>query len=223
MKVSTLGIDLAKNVFQLHGVGCNGQTVLKKKLTRDKFLPFLMQLEPCLIGMEACASSHHFARVLRQYGHEVKLIPPQYVKPYVKTNKTDAADAEAICEAVARPNMRFAQIKTAEQQAILVLHTERNILIRERTACANSMRAILAEFGIIIPRTLSQLYKKIPEILEEYDNELSPFVRCSVARQLEHLQGVEDQITLIEQELSRWAKTQPACQRVMKVPGVGSG
>ncbi|KGC24073.1 transposase family protein [Burkholderia pseudomallei] len=221
MKVSTLGIDLAKNVFQLHGVGCNGQTVLKKKLTRDKFLPFLMQLEPCLIGMEACASSHHFARVLRQYGHEVKLIPPQYVKPYVKTNKTDAADAEAICEAVARPNMRFVQIKTAEQQAILVLHTERNILIRERTACANSMRAILAEFGIIMPRTLSQLYKKIPEILEEYDNELSPFVRCSVARQLEHLQGVEDQITLIEQELSRWAKTQPACQRVMKVPGVG--
>ncbi|CCO67005.1 Mobile element protein [Yersinia enterocolitica IP 10393] len=221
MKVSTLGIDLAKNVFQLHGVGCNGQTVLKKKLTRVKFLPFLMQLEPCLIGMEACASSHHFARVLRQYGHEVKLIPPQYVKPYVKTNKTDAADAEAICEAVARPNMRFVQIKTAEQQAILVLHTERNILIRERTACANSMRAILAEFGIIMPRTLSQLYKKIPEILEEYDNELSPFVRCSVARQLEHLQGVEDQITLIEQELSRWAKTQPACQRVMKVPGVG--
>ncbi|QBQ00401.1 IS110 family transposase [Yersinia enterocolitica subsp. palearctica] len=221
MKVSTLGIDLAKNVFQLHGVGCNGQTVLKKKLTRDKFLPFLMQLEPCLIGMEACASSHHFARVLRQYGHEVKLIPPQYVKPYVKTNKTDAADAEAICEAVARPNMRFVQIKTAEQQAILVLHTERNILIRERTACANSMRAILAEFGIIMPRTLSQLYKKIPEILEEYDNELSPFVRCSVARQLEHLQGVEDQITLTEQELSRWAKTQPACQRVMKVPGVG--
>ncbi|MCE3081403.1 IS110 family transposase, partial [Yersinia enterocolitica] len=119
------------------------------------------------------------------------------------------------------PNMRFVQIKTAEQQAILVLHTERNILIRERTACANSMRAILAEFGIIMPRTLSQLYKKIPEILEEYDNELSPFVRCSVARQLEHLQGVEDQITLIEQELSRWAKTQPACQRVMKVPGVG--
>ncbi|HDL8398555.1 TPA: IS110 family transposase, partial [Yersinia enterocolitica] len=221
MKVSTLGIDLAKNVFQLHGVGCNGQTVLKKKLTRDKFLPFLMQLEPCLIGMEACASSHHFARVLRQYGHEVKLIPPQYVKPYVKTNKTDAADTEAICEAVARPNMRFVQIKTAEQQAILVLHTERNILIRERTACANSMRAILAEFGIIMPRTLSQLYKKVPEILEEYDNELSPFVRCSVARQLEHLQGVEDQITLIEQELSSWAKTQPACQRVMKVPGVG--
>ncbi|KGA66698.1 transposase family protein [Yersinia enterocolitica] len=209
MKVSTLGIDLAKNVFQLHGVGCNGQTVLKKKLTRDKFLPFLMQLEPCLIGMEARASSHHFARVLRQYGHEVKLIPPQYVKPYVKTNKTDAADAEAICEAVARPNMRFVQIKTAEQQAILVLHTERNILTRERTACANSMRAILAEFGIIMPRTLSQLYKKIPEILEEYDNELSPFVRCSVARQLEHLQGVEDQITLIEQELSRWAKHNP--------------
>ncbi|KGA66514.1 transposase family protein [Yersinia enterocolitica] len=131
------------------------------------------------------------------------------MKPYVKTNKTDAADAEAICEAVAGLICVLFRLKTAEQQAILVLHTERNILIRERTACANSMRAILAEFGIIMPRTLSQLYKKIPEILEEYDNELPPFVRCSVARQLEHLQGVEDQITLIEQNLAVGQKHNP--------------
>ncbi|KEY57634.1 IS110 family transposase [Serratia sp. DD3] len=221
MKVSTLGIDLAKNVFQLHGVDHNGKTVLKKKLTRDKFVPFIMQLEPCLIGMEACASSHHFARVLTQFGHQVKLMPPQYVKPYVKTNKTDAADAEAICEAVTRPNMRFVQVKTAEQQAVLALHTERDILIRERIACVNSLRAILAEFGLIMAVGRKAFNQGIPDILENGDIELSPFIRRSVARQFEHIQSLEDQVTLIEQELSQWAQTQPACQRVMKVPGVG--
>ncbi|BEM59134.1 IS110 family transposase [Serratia marcescens] len=221
MKVFTLGIDLAKNVFQLHGVDHFGKTVLKKKLTRDKFVPFIMQLEPCLIGMEACASSHHFARVLAQLGHQVKLIPPQYVKPYVKTNKTDAADAEAICEAVTRPNMRFVQVKTAEQQAVLALHTERSILIRERVACVNSLRAMLAEFGLIMPCGHRAFQQGIPDILEDVDVALSPFVRRSAARQFEHIQSLEDQVALIEQELSQWARTQPACQRVMKVPGVG--
>lgn len=150
MKVSTLGIDLAKNVFVLHGVDHNGQTVLKKKLTRAKFAEFVIRLEPCLIGMEACSSSHHFARLFLSYGHQVKLMPPQYVKPYVKTNKTDAADAEAICEAVTRPNMRFVQVKTMEQQAVLALHTERDMLVRERVACTNSLRAMLAEFGFVM-------------------------------------------------------------------------
>lgn len=221
MQVSTLGIDLAKNVFQLHGVDHNGKTSLKMKLTRAKLIPFLMQLEPCLIGMEACASSHHFARVLSSFGHQVKLIPPQYVKPYVKTNKTDAADAEAICEAVTRPNMRFVQIKTAEQQAVLALHTERDILVRERVACINSLRAMLAEFGIIMPVGQGAFNKGIPDILEDGENTLSPFVRRSVSRQFGHIYALADQITLIEQELSSWAKSQPACQRVAKVPGVG--
>jgi transposase len=221
MKVSTLGIDLAKDVFQLHGVDHNGNTILRKKLTRDKFVPFVMQLEPCLIGMEACASSHHFARVLTQFGHQVKLIPPQYVKPYVKTNKTDAADAEAICEAVTRPNMRFVQVKTAEQQAVLALHTERDILSRERVACTNSLRATLAEFGLVMPVGMSQFHRGVADILGDGELELSPFVRRCTARQLEHIQALEEQIHLIEQELSDWAKTQPACQRVSKVPGVG--
>jgi len=221
MQVSTLGIDLAKNVFQLHGIDHTGHTVLRKKLNRDKLVPFIMQLSPCLIGMEVCSSSHHFARLFSQYGHQVKLMPPQYVKPYVKTNKTDAADAEAICEAVTRPNMRFVQVKTAEQQAVLALHSERDILVRERVACVNSLRAMLAEFGLIMPTGHCAFHQGIPDILGNGDIALSPFVRRSVARQFEHILALEDQVTLIEQELSQWAKSQPACQRVMKVPGVG--
>ncbi len=157
-------------------------------------------------------------QVLAQFGHQVKLIPPQYVKPYVKTN---AVDAEAICEALTRPNMRFLQVKTAEQQAVLALHTERSILIRERIACVNSLRAMLAEFGLVMPCGHRAFQQGIPDILEDVDVALSPFVRRSAARQFEHIQALEDQVALIEQELSQWARTQPACQRVMKVPGVG--
>lgn len=221
MKVSTLGIDLAKNIFQLHGVDHEGHTVLRKRLTRAKFVQFVIQLEPCLIGMEACSSSHHFARLFSRHGHEVKLIPPQYVKPYVKTNKTDAADAEAICEAVARPNMRFVQIKTEEQQAVLALHTERGILIRERVACSNSLRAMLAEFGITIAAGQGNLLREIPVLLEEAENGLSPFVRASIRRQAEHIQALEEQVQQVEAALSSWYKTQEACQRMAKIPGVG--
>lgn len=221
MKVSTPGIDLAKNVFVIHGVDHNGKTVLRKKLSRSQFVAFIIRLEPCLIGMEACSSGHHYARVFSEAGHQVRLMPPQYVKPYVKTNKTDAADAEAICEAVTRPNMRFVQIKTVEQQAVLALHTERFFVIRERTACANSLRAMLAEFGLVMPTGFCALYKGVPEILEDGENGLSPVVRASVRRQLEHLKLLEEQITQTEKELRNWAKTQPACKRVEKVPGVG--
>lgn len=221
MKVSTLGIDLAKNVFQLHGVDHEGHTILRKKLTRAKFVQFVIQLEPCLIGMEACSSSHHFARLFTRYGHEVKLIPPQYVKPYVKTNKTDAADAEAICEAVTRPNMRFVQIKTEEQQAVLALHTERGILIRERIACSNSLRATLAEFGITIGAGQSHLTRELPAILEDGENGLSPFVRTSIYRQAKHIRELEEQVKQVEEALASWYRTQEACQRIAKIPGIG--
>ncbi|PRD12341.1 IS110 family transposase [Pantoea coffeiphila] len=221
MKVSTLGIDLAKNIFVIHGVDHNGKTTIRKKLKRPDFVAFIVNMEPCLIGMEACSSSHHYARVFSKAGHQVKLIPPQYVKPYVKTNKTDAADAEAICEAVTRPNMRFVQIKTADQQAVLSLHTERFFIIRERTGCANSLRAVLAEFGLVMPVGFHALYEAVPDILEDGGNGLPPYVRSSVQRQLMHLKALEEQIALIEQELRSWAKTQPACKRVEKVPGVG--
>jgi transposase len=151
MKVTSLGIDLAKNVFQLHGVDEFGKPVLKKQLKREQMTEFLVKLAPCLIGMEACGSAHYWARKLQGFGHTVKLMAPQFVKPYVKTHKNDAADTEAICEAVARPNMRFVPIKNVEQQSVLALHTVRQGLVKARTAQANQIRGLLAEFGLIIP------------------------------------------------------------------------
>ena len=149
MEITTLGIDLAKSVFQLHGVDADGAVVLQKKLRRGAVLEFLGKLEPCLIGMEACPSSHFWAREIAALGYEVRLIPPAYVKPYVKRQKNDAADAEAICEAVTRPNMRFVPVKTEDQQAVLVLHRSRDLLMRQRTMILNAIRAHLAEFGMI--------------------------------------------------------------------------
>ena len=149
MEITTLGIDLAKSVFQLHGVDAQGAAVLQKKLRRGAVLDFLGKLAPCLIGMEACATSHHWAREIAALGHDVRLIPPAYVKPYVKRQKNDAADAEAICEAVTRPNMRFVPVKTEDQQAVLVLHRSRDLLMRQRTMILNASRAHLAEFGMI--------------------------------------------------------------------------
>src|ERR1700692_3697906 len=151
MKLTTVGIDLAKNVFQIHGVDERGKAVLRKKVSRDQMATFFVRLEPCLIGMEACGSAHHWARKLQAIGHTVKLMAPQFVKPYVKTNKNDAADAEAICEAVTRPNMRFVPTKTPEQQSCLTLHRTRHLFIRQQTAVINSTRAHLAEFGIVAP------------------------------------------------------------------------
>ena len=152
MKVTTVGIDLAKNVFQLHGVNEYGKTVIKKQIRRDQMAEFFVNLPACLIGMEACGSAHHWARKLQSFGHTVKLMAPQFVKPYVKTNKNDAADAEAICEAVARPNMRFVPIKNIEQQAVLALHRVRQGFVKARTAQANQIRGLLSEFGLIVQR-----------------------------------------------------------------------
>ncbi len=151
MKITTLGLDLAKNLFQVHGVNEFGKPVIKKQLRRNQLAEFFVNLPPCLIGMEACGGAHHWARKLQAFGHSVKLMAPQFVKPYVKTNKNDAADAEAICEAVARPNMRFVPIKNVEQQSVLALHRVRQGFVKARTAQANQIRGLLAEFGLIIP------------------------------------------------------------------------
>jgi transposase len=172
MKMTTIGLDLAKNMFQLHGVDERGRVVLKKQLKHARVLPFFAQLEPCLIGMEACGGAHHWAREFEKFGHTVKLMAPQFVKPYVKTNKNDAADAEAICEAVDRPNMRFVPIKTGEQQAVLALHRARQSLVKARTAQANQMRGLLAEYGIVIPPGIHQIAQYLPAILEDGENDL---------------------------------------------------
>lgn len=166
MKLTTVGIDLARNVFQIHGVDQHGKVILKKQLKRSRMAAFFVNLPVCLIGMEACDSAHHWARELEKMGHTVKLMAPQFVKPYVKTNKNDMADAEAICEAVTRPNMRFVPIKTIEQQAVLSLHRVRQGFVKARTAQSNQVRGLLGEFGLVLPKGVGQIAQRIPEILE---------------------------------------------------------
>ncbi|HEX8012845.1 MAG TPA: IS110 family transposase [Casimicrobiaceae bacterium] len=222
MKITTTGIDLAKNVFQVHGVNECGRAALKKQLKRAQVLPFFANLPPCLIGMEACASAHYWARKLSALGHTVKLMAPQYVKPYVKTNKHDVADAEAICEAVGRPNMRFVAIKTAEQQAILALHRARQSLVKARTAQANQIRGLLGEFGIIIPQGMAHIAKRLPEILEDGENELPGSFRQLLARLGENLEHLQRQVAELEREIQRWHQDSEASQRVAAISGIGA-
>ena len=156
MDISTIGLDLAKSVFEIHAVDATGQVVVRKALRRSQMLPFFVKLSPCLVGMEACGTSHHWARELASLGHEVRLMPPAYGKPYVKRGKTDANDAEAICEAVTRPTLRFVAVKSPEQQAALALHRTRDLLVKQRTQLVNMIRGLLAELGIDIPRGLER-------------------------------------------------------------------
>src|ERR1700749_820311 len=165
--ISTIGLDIAKAVFQVQGVDAAGQVVIRRQLRRQQVVAFFQKLPPCLIGIEACASSHYWARELQAVGHTVRLIPPAYVKPYLKRGKNDAADAEAICEAVTRPNMRFVPVKSEEQQGGLVLHRGRELLVRQRTMLVNGLRAHMAEFGIIVPQGIQRL----PELVAMLNDE----------------------------------------------------
>jgi len=185
MKITTIGIDVAKNVFQVHGVDERGKTVLRKQVKRDQMAAFFAKLPGCLVGMEACGSAHHWARKLQGFGHTVRLMAPQFVKPYVKTNKTDVADAEAICEAVARPNMRFVPVKSVEQQAVLALHRVRQGLVKARTAQANQIRSLLAEFGLVMPKGITNIRKRVPELVENASGELPAAFRQLVERMLD--------------------------------------
>jgi transposase len=174
MQVSTIGIDIAKNVFQVHGVDANGKVVLTRQLRRGQVLAFLAKLEPCLIGMEACATAHHWAREIGQLGHEVRLIPPSYVKAYVRRQKNDAADAAAICEAVSRPSMRFVPVKTREQQATLAVHRTRALLIGQRTQLSNALRAHLAELGLVADKGREGLAQLVALVKSESTLEALP-------------------------------------------------
>lgn len=221
MKVTTIGIDLAKNVFQIHGVNEHGKVVLRKQLKRNQMMAFFANLPVCLVGMEACGSAHHWARELTQLGHIVKLMAPQFVKPYVKTNKNDRADAEAICEAVTRPSMRFVPIKNMEQQTVLSLHRARQGFVKARTAQANQIRGLLGEFGLTLPQGIGQIPSRVPAILEEADNRLPGLFRQLIARLLAHFNELHRQVLELEALIKAWHRQNPASQKLAAVPGIG--
>lgn len=221
MHVTTMGLDLAKLVFQVHGVDEQGKVVIRKQLRRKEVVGFFANLPSCEIGMEACSSSHYWARRLQGLGHQVKLIAPQFVRPYVKTNKNDARDAEAICEAVTRPSMRFVPIKTAEQQAILALHRARQGFVKARTAQANQLRSLLAEFGIVFPQGTRVLLREVPAILSDDENGLFASVRELFTRLLAHVKVLDRHVTELEQQITQWHKSSDRSRKLEKVPGIG--
>jgi transposase len=207
MNITAVGIDLAKNVFQVHGVDGRGKVVLRKQLRRGQLAEFFGNLPPCRIGMEACASSHHWGRTLERYGHTVRPMAPQFVKPYVKTNKNDAADAEAICEAVCRPNMRFVPIKSIEQQAILSVHRVRQGFVKARTAQANQIRGLLGEFGLVIPKGISHVAECVPALLEDAGNELPLAFRQLIDRLTRHMKDLDQQVRELERQIVAWHRS----------------
>ena len=221
MKITTIGIDLAKNVFQVHGVDERGKVVLRKQLKRKDVVKFFANLEPCLIGMEACGSAHYWARKLSEFGHTVRLMAPQFVKPYVKTNKSDRNDAEAICEAVGRPNMCFVPVKTAEAQAVLALHRARQGFVKARTAQANQIRGLLAEFGIVIPQGIGHIAKRLPEILEDGENGLPGMMRQLVRALGEQLKGVDNQVEEMERQIKLWHRDSEPSRTLEAIAGIG--
>lgn len=221
MQVTTIGLDLAKNVFQLHGVDERGKTVLRKQLRRDQVAAFLARLPACLVGMEACGSAHHWARKLQSLGHTVRLIAPQFVKPFVKSNKNDAADAEAICEAVGRPSMRFVPLKSVDQQSVLALHRVRQGFVKARTAQANQIRGLLAEFGLVVPQGIAHVRERVIDLIEDASNDLSTAFRLLIQRLLDHLRVLNEQVLAVEAQIRQWQRSSDACQRLQKIPGVG--
>ena len=220
MSVTTIGIDLAKSVFRIHGADAAGRPVLRRRLRRQELLVFLDRPPPCLIGMEACSSAHHWARDLVAPGHEVRLIPPRYAKPYVKRNKTDAADAEAICEAVTRPTMRFVPIKTKEGQGLLALHRARSLLVRQRTATIDSVRGLLGEFGLVAPKGFRRLVELRRAMEEARPDVLPEEARAAVVVLFEHLDALTEKLGKVEQEILAWHKASDESQRLATAPGM---
>ena len=220
-KISTIGLDIAKNVFQVHGVDLRGKTVLRKQLRREQMVEFFAKLSPCLVGMEACGSAHHWARVLQGQGHTVRVIASQFVKPYVKSNKNDAADAEAICEAVARPAMRFVPVKSVEQQAVLAVHRARQGFVKARTAQANQIRGLLAEFGLVIPRGLWHIRQRVPALLERAADALPLALRHLIERLLTHLRELDRQVAELEVQIQAWHRSSELSRRLEQIPGIG--
>jgi len=220
-ELTTIGLDIAKSVFQLHGIDAAGEVVLRQRLTRRRVLPFFAKLPRCLIGIEACATSHHWARELLALGHAVRLMPPAYVKPYVKRQKNDAADAEAICEAVGRPTMRFVEAKTVEQQSILMLHRVRLMLTRQRTQLGNAVRAHMAELGIVAPIGRKGLASLLAVIADASDTRLPATTRVCLSMLAAQLQLLAAQILENDRAIRETAQSSEPGRRLMEIPGIG--
>jgi len=219
MQITTVGIDLAKNVFQIHGVNEHGKAVVRKQMRREQVAAFFANLPPCLIGMEACSSAHHWARKLQGLGHTVRLMAPQFVKPYVKSNKNDAADAEAICEAVTRPTMRFVPIKNIEQQSVLALHRVRQGFVKARTAQANQIRGLLAEYGLVVPQGIGHITTRIPTLLECAGDTLPGVFRHLMNRLLDHFKELDRQVGELELQIKIWRVLMRPVAALRRFPG----
>lgn len=222
MNIRTLGIDLAKNIFQIHGVDHAGKKVVNKSIKRNKLPEFINQLPPCLIAMEACGGSNYWGQKFIDMGHEVRLISPQFVKPYVKSNKNDMVDAEAICEAITRPNMRFVAIKNKEQQDIQCIHRVRARLVKEKTALVNQIRGFLHEYGVVIPQGISYVKSELPLILEDGNNGLTPSGRELFNDLYIQLKNIVLKVEEYDKKVEKICASNPICKLVCKLPGIGS-
>jgi transposase len=221
MQVTTIGLDLAKSVFQLHGVDARGRVVLRKRLSRSRLLEFFANLPRCLVGMEACGGAHFWARELSKLGHQVRLMPASYVRPYVKRNKHDAADAEAICEAVTRPSMRFVPIKSEAQQSVLLIHRARELLVRQRTQLVNALRGHLAEFGVVAAQGITKMSELLALVEDPEDRRVPPLARDVLSLLVEQLRAVDAKVMALERQLLGWHRTNEVSQRLATIPGVG--
>src|SRR6059036_488002 len=220
-EMNVLGIDIAKRVFQAVGMDNRGNIVYRKRLSRHDLIPFIAKLPPVRIGLEACGGAHYWARRFRAYGHEVKLMAPQFVKPYVTSNKNDSRDAEAIAEAVTRPTMRFVPIKDVDQQDIQALHRVRERLISERTALVNAVHGLMHEYGIVIPKGVAKFRQAVIGKLESEKDKLTPLSQELFWKLVEECAALEEQLASDQKKLEALATTHPECQRLMTIPGIG--
>jgi transposase len=221
MQITTIGLDLAKHIFQVHGVDADGIVIVRRRLRRREVAAFFSSLPPCLVGMEACSTAHHWARELMSLGHEVRLLPPTYVKPYVKRGKNDAADAEAICEAVTRPTMRFVPVKSVEQQGVLVLHRARDLLIRQRTMLANALRAHCAEFGVVVAQGMAKLGELLSRIADDAEVAIPPLARDALLTLARQLQDLQLKICEVDRAIHTWHRSNETSRRLETIPGIG--
>ena len=221
MEITTIGLDIAKRVFQAHGVDAGDKAVLRRKLQRAEVLAFFAAMPHCLVGIEACGTAHHWAREITALGHQVRLMPASYVKPYVKRGKTDAADAEAICEAVTRPTMRFVPVKSAEQQAVLMLHRTRELLVRQRIMLVNALRGHMAELGIIAPQGIARAADLLVVLMGEDEARLPKLARLALRSLAAELDAVGRRVKEVEAAILAWHKDNKASRRLATIPGIG--